>query len=87
MFIVAPEALLCFQTNGVEIFWPQEGVRGCGFVAQGSWYMTKSIRNTARPGDIPGGEGHLVVEGWRTRQVGVMGTFWQEGQHEQSLCP
>lgn len=42
--------------------------------------MTKGIRSTARPGDIPGGQGHLVVEGWRTRQVGVMGTLWQEGQ-------
>ena len=56
-------------------------MRGGGLIAQSSWYMTKGIRNTARPGDIPGGEGHLVVEGWRTKQI--IGTSWQEGQHEQ----
>ena len=36
--------------------------------------MIKGVRNTERPGDIPGGEGHWVLESWRTRQVGVIGT-------------
>lgn len=49
--------------------------------------VAKDSTDTGLPGEFPAGEGPLVVAGWRTRQAGVMGTSWQERQHEPSLDP